>query len=252
MEGQISQKQCQDLFNIGRKTFGFFSNSLSFIYYCLKFCFLFSLYFPYLNCLFFFPKLSDDSCVSCSFFREKKWVTANEQGQFHWYGGFSNGGSADLNNKQISIFGLVLKYDEDDGSLVLYNANYEESKKYFPNLSNLLVNKKLAQVKKKLVSGLSKNKKAKDLGSPSPCNVQWSNGFRFDPSDTDGKCLHFTASTKGILYVIFSAVPSDKETWYYVEISPNKIGIYKVSSSYTFIFRFWYFHLYCICENPGC
>ncbi|XP_031555975.1 uncharacterized protein LOC116292763 [Actinia tenebrosa] len=166
-------------------------------------------------------------------YRENKWVTANERGQFHWYGGFSNGGSADLGNEKISIFGLVLKYDESDGSLVLYKADYSDSKNYFPALSELLVNKKLAQVEwteKKLLSGNANKKSKTQVGSslpPSLCNVQWSNGLRFDPGDKDGKCLHFTASTKGTLYVVFSAVPSDKDTWYYVELSPYRVGIYK-------------------------
>ncbi|KAJ7378596.1 hypothetical protein OS493_021896 [Desmophyllum pertusum] len=60
-----------------------------------------------------------------------------------------------------------------------------------------------------------------------PCNVKWANAMRFDPSDTEGKCLHFTASSKGNLFVIFSAIPDDKDSWYYVEISPRGVAIFK-------------------------
>lgn len=64
-----------------------------------------------------------------------------------------------------------------------------------------------------------------------PCNVKWSNALRFDPSG-EGRCLHFTASTKGTVFVIFSVIPKDKDTWYYVQISPYGVGIFKVTWNY--------------------
>ncbi|KAJ7378668.1 hypothetical protein OS493_021971, partial [Desmophyllum pertusum] len=36
-----------------------------------------------------------------------------------------------------------------------------------------------------------------------------------------------SASSKGTIFVIFSAIPDDKDTWYYVEISPYGVGIFK-------------------------
>ena len=61
-----------------------------------------------------------------------------------------------------------------------------------------------------------------------PCNVKWSNAMRFEPSEGEGKCLHFILVTEGTAYVIFSAVPNDKSAWYYVQISSHGVGIYKV------------------------
>lgn len=163
---------------------------------------------------------------------ERKWHTGDENGDFHLYDGFNNGGSSNLGNKKISIFGLVLTYNEEDGSLVLNNADYTESKKYFPGLTELLKGKQLARLEWPVSEVFQKsvsNKKTNPIGHV-PCNVRWSNGLRFDPSDVGGKCLHFTASTKGSLYVVLSAVPSNKDTWYHVEVSPFGVGIYKVST----------------------
>ncbi|XP_031555995.1 uncharacterized protein LOC116292780 [Actinia tenebrosa] len=158
-------------------------------------------------------------------FSQGKWYTTNGNGEFHLYDGFNNGGSGDKSNKKISIFGLVLQYDESEGSLTLNQADYAVSQRYFPELSELLKGRQLARVEWPTANSFTeRNQRA--LGHL-PCNLQWSNGLRFDPSDRDGKCLHFTASTKGALYVVFSAVPSNKDTWYYVEISPFGVAIYK-------------------------
>lgn len=66
-----------------------------------------------------------------------------------------------------------------------------------------------------------------------PCKVKWSNALRFKPTGV-GRCLHFTASTKGTVFVIFSVIPNDKDTWYYVEMSPYGVGVLKVGSSLLF------------------
>ncbi|XP_031555977.1 uncharacterized protein LOC116292765 [Actinia tenebrosa] len=162
-------------------------------------------------------------------YSEGKWYTTNENGEFHLYDGFNNGGSSNLANKKISIFGLVLTYNEADGSLTLNSADYIESKRFFPSLSELLKGKQLARAQwpvQEVFQERGGSKVQNPIGHL-PCNVHWSNGLRFDPSDRGGKCLHFTASTKGTLYVVFSAVPSNKDTWYYVEIAPFGVGIYK-------------------------
>ena len=63
-----------------------------------------------------------------------------------------------------------------------------------------------------------------------PCNVEWSNPFRFDPNDqSNDKCVHFTAFAKGTVYIIFSSIPTKKETWYFIEISQYGVVIYKVT-----------------------
>ena len=65
-------------------------------------------------------------------------MTANENGKFHWFNAFGNGGSHSSSNKKISIFGLVLTYAESDGSLTLATADYDESRKYISNLDEHL------------------------------------------------------------------------------------------------------------------
>jgi len=62
--------------------------------------------------------------------------------------------------------------------------------------------------------------------SGQPCQIKWSNALRFDPTDTNGKCLHFTASTAGTIYV--AALRKDSDTRYYVEISPERVAMLKV------------------------
>jgi hypothetical protein len=62
-----------------------------------------------------------------------------------------------------------------------------------------------------------------------PCNVKWSNPFRFDPNDDKhDKCVHFTAFARGTVYIVFSSIPTNKETWYSIEISTNGVVVYKV------------------------
>jgi hypothetical protein len=72
------------------------------------------------------------------------WITANENGKFHWYNAFANGGSHSSSNTKISIFGLVLTYAESDGSLTLAPADYDESNTYISNLDEHLKGKKIS------------------------------------------------------------------------------------------------------------
>ncbi|XP_028399954.1 uncharacterized protein LOC114523277 [Dendronephthya gigantea] len=61
-----------------------------------------------------------------------RWITGDENGEFHLFNAFSNGGSGTLSNSKISIFGLVLTYS--DGVLTLAEEDYSESGEYFSNL----------------------------------------------------------------------------------------------------------------------
>lgn len=54
-----------------------------------------------------------------------------------------------------------------------------------------------------------------------------SNVQRFGASNEEEKCLHFTASSKGLIFLIFATVPNNKDTWY-VLVSPYGVGIFKV------------------------
>ena len=62
-----------------------------------------------------------------------------------------------------------------------------------------------------------------------PCNVKWTNPFRFDPHDSmQDKCVHFTAFAQGTVYIVFASIPTKKDTWYSIEISKNGVIVYKV------------------------
>ena len=61
-----------------------------------------------------------------------------------------------------------------------------------------------------------------------PCHAEWSNILRIDLVDMEGQCLHFTAASKGTVYVVFSASPKNLNARYVVEISSQKVVIFKV------------------------
>ena len=101
---------------------------------------------------------------------------------------------------------------------------------YYYYLHDTFVGQRLASVVEENAVVAVTVDKRETLASP-PCHVQWSNSLRFDPTDGGGKCLHFTAATEGSLFVVFSALPKDKNTWYYVEITPQRVAIYKVTGA---------------------
>lgn len=160
-------------------------------------------------------------------YTEGKWMTAEEDGTFHFYNSFNNGNSADPRRHKISILGLVLSFNPKTGGLELLPPDFEASKRFFPQLHDTSVWQRLASVVEdsQMVTGTPA--KRQTLDNP-PCNVRWSNALRFDPTDGGGKCLHFTAASEGPIFVVFAALPKDKSTWYYVQITPQKIAIYKV------------------------
>lgn len=156
---------------------------------------------------------------------KKKWYTTDRDGSFHLYGGFNNGNSGDTSQRKISILGLVLTFREADGSLVLSRSDFNASKKFFPTLSEELMETELARVD---MPSRKSDRRTADATPAQPCQIKWSNALRFDPTDSKGKCLHFTASTVGTIYVVFAALPKDSNSRYYVEISPERVAILKV------------------------
>jgi len=161
---------------------------------------------------------------------KKKWYTSGRDGSFHLYGGFDNGNSGNTSQRKISILGLVLTFREADGSLVLSKSDFKASKKFFPTLSEELMETELARVD--IRPGISDTSTTETVEpqptSEQPCQIKWSNALRFDPTDNNGKCLHFTASTVGTIFVVFAALPMDSATRYYVEISPERVATFKV------------------------
>ena len=147
-----------------------------------------------------------------------EWLVGESRDQIDLLSGCNLG---ELKKKQICILGLVLRYNDVTGFLTMEKEDFDLSKETFPNLvfGSLIAHAEWPSDHIFLLD--------KVIGYL-PCNVKWSNVLRFDPSNDEGKCLHFTASSKGTIFVIFAAVPNNKDTWYYVEISPYGVGIFKV------------------------
>jgi hypothetical protein len=63
-----------------------------------------------------------------------------------------------------------------------------------------------------------------------PCNLDWSkaNSRRFSLSVKNGKCLRFSAASLGDIFVVFATNPKNPLTWYYLQISPHGVALYKV------------------------
>lgn len=118
----------------------------------------------------------------------------------------------------------VLRYDTVTGFLILNEKEFAITKRAWPFLTEKNINSVMARVE----LPESEIFKLDEVIGYVPCNVKWSNAMRFDPSEGDGKCLHFILVTEGTAYVIFSAVPNDRNAWYYVQISSHGVGIYKV------------------------
>ena len=161
-------------------------------------------------------------------YTDGKWLTGEEDGSFHLYNVFNNGGSGDARKHKMSIFGLVLSYNEKSGGLELSPADFEASKQFFPKLHEFLAGRTLARVAIETTAVTKAASKREPAANP-PCNVKWSNALRFDPTDTGGKCLYFTAATERNIFVVFSTLPKDKSSWYYTEITPERVAIYKVT-----------------------
>ena len=129
------------------------------------------------------------------------------------------------NKFKVCILGMILTYHPHNGYLTLASEDFAVAKKTFPDLKEYMIDSFIAHAEWPTQNIFQLSTVVGYL----PCNVKWSNAMRFDPSNKEGKCLHFTASSKDTIFVIFSAVPNNKDTWYYVQISPYGVGIFKVS-----------------------
>ena len=162
-------------------------------------------------------------------YAQNKWFTSDKSGKFHLYCGYDNGASRNARKRRVSIMGLVLTYNEKEGSLALSPSDFQDSKKAFPSLSGDLNGRTIAHVDWASERNIFKRQPEPVVAEP--CNVKWSNAFRFDPSDKGGKCLHFTAATSGEIFVVFSTIPSQRSSWYYVHIGTSRVSIYKVGNA---------------------
>ena len=132
----------------------------------------------------------------------------------------------------MTIFGLTLSYNDKDGSLLINDEDFQSSKKAFPALAADMKGKPLARVEFVNSEGASKRNHVRWATQASadnvPCRAEWSNILRIDLVNMEGKCLHFTSASKGTVYVVFSASPRNLNARYVVEISPQKVVIFKV------------------------
>lgn len=164
---------------------------------------------------------------------EGKWFTAEKDGSFHLYNAFKNGKTGDPREHKISILGLVLSFNENTGGLSLLSHDLEASREFFPDLHGALAGRELGRA----VTDFSVLADRRETLQDPPCNVKWSNALRFDPTETKGKCLHFTASSEGNIFVVFATLPVDKTSWYYIKITPQKVAIYKVTENLYYLTR---------------
>ena len=151
-----------------------------------------------------------------------RWLVGDNGDGINYITGCNHGS---LENKTICILGMLLTYNEQSGFLTLTKEDLEVSKESFPKLTDNIIGTRIAHVEWPSDHIFQLETVVGYL----PCNVKWSNVLRFDPSNDEGKCLHFTATSQGTIFVIFAAVPNNKNTWYYVQISPYGVGIFKVS-----------------------
>ena len=161
-------------------------------------------------------------------FLDNRWFTDDERNVFHLYNGFNNGGSGDPKKKKISVLGLVLSFEEKTGRLVLTDSDFKASKKIFPGLNSNMRGSIVGQVEANRGKTVRRRSKVTDASAPAPpietCKVMFSNALRFDPKG--GKCLHFTAITKGTIYVIFAVSPGKQHSEYTVRIAKTRADIY--------------------------
>ncbi|XP_078584975.1 uncharacterized protein LOC144867080 [Branchiostoma floridae x Branchiostoma japonicum] len=164
-------------------------------------------------------------------YSEGRWNCHHPGKTFHAYNSWDNGGSGDTNNKKVSCFGFVMTYHEETGKLIATVDDVKVSLKIFRYLDRILpnvVNSVVGRVE--YVSPLEHSQSNSGALSnilEAPCEVKWSNSYQIKPAEEGGKCLYFVAASKGDIFVVFSAIPRDKTTWYHLQISFQGVALYK-------------------------
>eukprot|EP00058_Branchiostoma_floridae_P003059 XP_002588547.1 hypothetical protein BRAFLDRAFT_122359 [Branchiostoma floridae] len=167
--------------------------------------------------------LQAQDVLELKFFRHK-WFSYRRGFVPHLYDGYKNGGSNDLQQKKVSVQGLVMTYSEETGVFTVTDDDFEASAPIVQDLPDWIKGREVARAEfKKLLSHLSKKT---DTVGDVPCSIHWSNAHRFDPTN-GGKCIHFTAASEGDIFVVFASIPQNHETWVYIQISPEGVVLYK-------------------------
>ncbi|XP_035682322.1 uncharacterized protein LOC118419823 [Branchiostoma floridae] len=157
--------------------------------------------------------------------RSHSWLTIRPGKTPHEFDGHNNGDSGDISQHKVSVGGLVMTYEENTGTFTVTQDDFDASSAVIPNLPAWVNGMVVARAEYKSVLEQLSNQQSSTEGQM-PCNLQWSNAHRIDPTD-GGKCIHFTAASKGDIFVVFSGVPEDHETWVTVEISTSGVAMYK-------------------------
>ncbi|XP_077985433.1 uncharacterized protein LOC144440064 [Glandiceps talaboti] len=160
-----------------------------------------------------------------------KWFVEKNIGNARLTDGYSNGGSGNTENRKISVKGLVLTFEPESGLFMLEDEDYDASSVFWTSIFGGLKGQFVAEVSWPVSLGTAdtgslEGRFMKETVQRFPCNTHWSNVQLLDATH-GGVCLFFSAVSEGTIYAVFSSVPKDKTTWYYVEISPALVAIHK-------------------------
>ncbi|RMX53324.1 hypothetical protein pdam_00022463, partial [Pocillopora damicornis] len=126
---------------------------------------------------------------------KSKWYKSDRNNSFHLFGVYSNSNT---------------------------NKRLQGIENFLSSLTEEMIGTQLARVYKFSTRSDKRSTSSQPPKSVQPCRVKWSNALRFDPTDTKGKCLHFTAS----LFVVSAAFPKEPDSPSLVQISPGMISTY--------------------------
>ncbi|XP_035687268.1 uncharacterized protein LOC118423284 isoform X1 [Branchiostoma floridae] len=161
-------------------------------------------------------------------FARGRWNCHTAGRQIHMYDSRNNGGSGDTNNRKVSCFGFVMTYNEATGTFDVTPQDQEASKQVLGNLPRNYADWNVARAE--YVSPLEHSRaKGRSLTAilEAPCTVKWSNSYQIKPAKAGGQCIYFVAASSGDIFVVFSAIPRDKTTWYHLQISYQGVALYK-------------------------
>ncbi|XP_035698852.1 uncharacterized protein LOC118431702 [Branchiostoma floridae] len=157
-----------------------------------------------------------------------RWNCHKPGSKMHMYNSRNNGGSGDTSKRKVTCFGFVMTYDEATGAFDVTPEDQEASKQILGNLPRNYANSNVARAE--YVSPLEHSQEnGRSLAGivEAPCTVKWSNSYQIKPAEAGGRCLYFVAASSGDIFVVFSAIPRDKSTWYHLQISYQGVALYK-------------------------
>ncbi|XP_077985473.1 uncharacterized protein LOC144440089 [Glandiceps talaboti] len=160
-----------------------------------------------------------------------KWFVEKDTGKARLTDGYSNGGSDIPVNRKISVRGLVLTFEPEAGYFKLNDEDYDASLVFWKSIFDGLKGQFIAQVSwpMSIEAANTEDLEGRFMEGTVqriPCNIHWSNVQLLDTTH-GGVCLFFSAVSEGTIYAVFSSVPKDTTTWYFVEISPVLVAIHK-------------------------